>query len=190
MKNFDQFLFENRLNDLMQFLTKSNQSLYTDLLKVDGVADLCKSLDLPTNGTATDEEAAKLADALNNRKWYDKLPASYFFDSPPIELPGNTKLIHFAKDPEALIQNGFTKGTIDFKKLGMSWGRYNNAPGWNYAFEEKDLLEKYGTMEKASAHWGGTPVVFECAAVKAYHYGDEIDQCLFWGPDAQNIQLR
>lgn len=188
----EQLITEDRLNDLENALTKDNAKLFDLLIKVDGIEELLKKLNLEgkTGKTATLKEIEKLASAVNNNKWYDKLPVSYFFDSPPVRLSNNTQLIHFTSKADDIIKNGFTRGTPNLDDLGMSWGSKTSSAGWNYAFELKDVIEKYGSIKKAKRHWHtNDAVVFNAPGIKAYHYGDDIEQVLFWGADAKNIKL-
>lgn len=193
IKEWKEYIKESvdRLGELKKYLTRTDRTLFTMLTKVEGIEPLLKKLGLEnkTEDTVTDDEIALLAKKVDNPTWYPKLPATYFFQGHPKRLPPDTLLIHFTHKPQGIIKNGFTQGTPDMQRLGMSWGRKNNQPGWNYAFTIKDVINKYGSIKDAQAQWGGIPIVFNAPGIRDFHFGDNEYQVIFWGADAKNIRI-
>ena len=122
--------------------------------------------------------------------YYHKLPISYFFDEPD-RLPKGTKLIHLTNNANDIVKNGFTRGTQDLNDLGMSWGSRSSStkPGWNYAFPDDYIEYRFKTLDNALKHWHRKEAIeFEAEAILTFHYGDDMYQALFWGPNAKNIK--
>ena len=179
---FTEFLNESnnpKLEILKNHFNRTNKSLAKWIIDNLGIEGSYK----------TEKEAIKVIKAVDSHKYYDKLPSMYFFDSPAHDLPEGEWLIHFTKRPEQILKSGFNRGTPDYLKIGMSWGRQSIEPGYNYAFRIKDVEEKYGSIEAAAKFWKGTPIYFKAPAIVNYHFGDEIDQVIFWGPDAKDFTL-
>lgn len=175
-------LFESRKDHLQQLkdhLDRTNKSL------AQWIVD---KLGYPAPARMTESAAIRIIRAVNNKDWWDRLPTMYFFDSPAEDVPYGTTLLHFTRKPMEIANGGFRYGTPDYLRLGMSWGsRSVSGPGFNYAFVADDLIERYGTLDRAFQKWvpfGGC-VFFRAPAIKAWHFGDEIDQVIFWGPDAR-----
>lgn len=173
-------LFES-VNDRLQVLRD-----HFDRTNIDLAEWILSNLGV-TGSADTEEEAIKVIKSVDNPKYYKDLPAMFFFDSPAEDVPEGTWLVHFTKDPATIIEHGFTKGTPDYKKLGMSWGSTKAQPGYNYAFTVDDAIEKYGSIEAAAKHWKGNPVYFKAPAIKNYHFGDDVEQVLFWSADAHSF---
>jgi hypothetical protein len=190
-KLFESFISENRIDNLYNVLNKSNEEIFDLLINIKGVDSILNKLGLKgkTGKTASLKEMQMLASALDRPFWYSSLPVSYFFSSPE-KLPESTSLLHFTNRPDEIIKKGFIHGTEDFNKLGMSWGSMSGGkPGWNYAFRLEDIIKYYGSIEKAKQHWGREKVIeFEAPGILVWHHGDQVDQVLFWGPDAKNIR--
>ena len=176
-------LFESttgRLQVLKDHFDRTNMELANWIIK--NIYDP----ELPDN-ISNEEEAKQVIKKVDQHKYYRKLPAMYFFDSPAEDVPEDTWLVHFTDYPDDIIKDGFTKGTPDFIKLGMSWGITSQQPGYNYGLTVDDAIEKYGSIEKAAKHWNGKPIYFKAPAIKNYHFGDDVEQVLFWGPDAHSF---
>lgn len=187
IKNFQQF-FESiktdKLSELKNHLNRSN----IDLAKW-----IIDNLNIEHKGELTDDVAVKIIKSVDSKEYWSKLPTMYFFDSPAETVKPNSWLMHFTKHPLEIESSGFKKGEPDYLKLGMTWGKNSNSPGYNYALLPEDALETYSTLDKAFVHWvsnlqnKGGVVFFKAPAIKAWHFGDEIEQAIFWGPDAINI---
>lgn len=173
---------------------------YTKILKDHFVRtnmDLAKWIKtnlLPKAKLDTESDAVKLIGQVNSKKYFSKLPSMYFFDSPAFDYPSKGKIIHFVRSKsirENILKNGFIYGEPNYLKIGMSWGSMetpNRKVGYNYGLDYDDMIEKYGTIEKAAKVWGGYPVVFNASdAIKNYHFGDDVEQVIFWGPSVTNI---
>ena len=160
-----------------------------DRTNVDLARWIIQNIDAPglPKDVSNDKDAQAIIKMVDQGRYYRDLPAMYFFDSPAEYVPEDMWLVHFTNYTDSIIKNGFTKGTPDFLKLGMSWGISSSQPGYNYGLTVDDAVEKYGSIEKASKHWGGKPVYFKAPAIKNYHFGDDVEQVLFWGPDAHSF---
>ena len=179
MKKFKNYSDHLRLEKLKTHLDRTNKDLAEWILKN---LDVTGSLD-------SEDEIVRIIKSVDSEKYYSKLPTMYFFDSPAEDVPDGLELVHFTKYPNKIISQGFRYGEPDYLKLGMSWGSKSKVPGFNYGFTLDDIFEKYGSIEKASDHWNGIPVYFKAPAIKDFHFGDEVDQVIFWGPSAYDIKL-
>lgn len=94
-------------------------------------------------------------------------------------------LIHFTDDAYGIAHDGFTHGTDDMQALCLTtWKTHESKQrgGYNFAFTLHDYL-RYG-----GERYGHEAVLFKAdAAVLIYHYGDEENQVVFWGPSAHSI---
>ena len=192
VKLFEGFLNEGKIEDLRSALDKTPAEKFDIIANTKGIERVVYELGLEgiKGEEATEDQLQQLFKAVDNKLYYSRLPISYFFDVPN-ELPKGVKLIHLTNYADIIVKDGFTRGTQDFNDLGMSWGSRKTSPkpGWNYAFPEDYIEHAYGTLEKAMKHWNAKEAVrFEADAVVAFHYGDDVYQALFWGPDAKNIE--
>ena len=92
----------------------------------------------------------------------------------------NEWCIHFGNDSQSIAKNGFTSGTYDIDKLGITGRRDDMGVGYNFAYLVNDRnvdLSKYGDEA----------VIFRTSGVLVYHYGDEEHQVIFWGPYAHDF---
>jgi hypothetical protein len=100
-------------------------------------------------------------------------------------LNRSTWLVHFTNDPDGITARGFTIGVDQMDKLGLTTWTNNNAinkkyGGYNFAFEADSPDAKHAARKE---QYGKYAVLFQNAGVKAYHYGDQEDQVMFWGKD-------
>jgi len=101
-----------------------------------------------------------------------------------------TWLVHFTDDPYEIASDGFQYGWDSTEGLGLTTHFTDNArkrgPGYNFAFA---LGSRDARNAERGQHYGDSPkygkhaVVFWGGGVEAYHYGDEEDQVIFWGPE-------
>lgn len=98
-------------------------------------------------------------------------------------LPRNTWLIHFTNYPYDIADQGFTIGIDQMDKLGLTtWTKNTSVDkkygGYNFAFiaDSKEVLRAIGK-------YGKHAVLFQNSGVKAYHWGDEEEQVMFYGKD-------
>lgn len=181
-KKFHEFILENQIeiSKLKKHFDRSNKDLakwIIDNLDVDG-------------DISTEQGCIDIIKSVDNKRYYKLLPPMYFFDSPAEYVPKGTWLVHFTKNKKALLDKGFEYGTPDWQDIGMSWGsRSKKEEGYNYAFEPEEVIAKYGTIESAAEHWYGEPVWFKITdrAIKNYHFGDEIEQVIFWGKNTSDF---
>lgn len=108
-------------------------------------------------------------------------------------LPRLTWLVHFTDYPEDIATQGFTKGVADVNKLGLTnyVGDYDKKyGGYNFAFvvNSRDA-EIAATYHNGNPKYGKHAVMFQNSGVKAYHYGDEENQVIFWGADVQTRDM-
>ena len=192
LKLYEGFLNEGKINDLWRALDKTPAEKFDEIVNTKGMTVIVHQLGLDgvKGKDATEDQLQKLFRGVDDKLYYPNLPVSYFFDEPN-KLPKGVKLIHLTNHADIIVKDGFTRGTQDLNDLGMSWGSRSATPkpGWNYAFPEDYIEHAYGTIEKAMKHWNAKQAVrFEADAVVAFHYGDDVYQALFWGPDAKNIE--
>lgn len=186
IKLFEEFQSSNKLDILKNHLDRTNIDLANWIIKNLGV-------NVKSIGPLTDKAAQSIIQSVNKKEYWPKLPTMYFFDSPAEDVPKDTWLVHYTKFPEEIANTGFTKGEPDYLKLGMSWGENSDRPGYNYGFVPDDVVEKYGSLQDGYTKWSiysqnkGGVVFFKSPAIKDYHFGDEIEQAIFWGPDAYEI---
>ncbi len=96
-------------------------------------------------------------------------------------LNRQTWLIHFSKDADSIKNEGFTIGAYDPATMALT--TYNSHQsidqGYNFAFDINDT--RY--LKDGSTKYGNKAVMFQNSGVKAFHYGDEENQVMFWGED-------
>ena len=187
LKGYLQFFESNsssKLDVLKDHLKRSNIDLAKWIIKNLGV-------NVRQSGPLTNDSAEFIIKSVNTKEYWSKLPSMYFFDSPAKDIPDGTWMMHFTPVPNEIVKGGFTKGEPNYLKLGMNWGVHSESEGYNYGFIPEDAIEKYGSLDEARKIWlfgrKGGVVFFKAPAIKAYHFGDEIDQAIFWGPEAYEI---
>jgi len=184
IKLFEDFHSSDKLKDLKDHLKRTNIDLANWIIKNLGI-------NVKSIGPLTNKAAVNLIQSVNTKEYWSKLPTMYFFDSPARDVPKGTWLMHFTPVPNEIAKGGFMKGEPNYLKLGMNWGVHSETEGYNYGFIPEDAIEKYGSLQEARSAWlfggKGGVVFFKAPAIKAYHFGDEIDQAIFWGPDAYEI---
>lgn len=96
-------------------------------------------------------------------------------------------LIHFSEDAGSIAYKGFIKGTEDLEHLALTDGSNHSHEGYNFAFlaDEVTNSEAEYYCGSNSDNWGA--VMFHANGIKAYHYGDEQHQVMFWGPSARDL---
>ena len=173
---------ESKLDVLRRHFIRDDKKLakwIVDNLKIEGDPD-------------DENDALRIIKSVDSYIYYKQLPTMYFFDSPSEDVPNGTWLVHFTDQKKAnyILKKGFIYGTTDYLKLGMSWGKYSRDAGYNYAFVPEDCIEKYGSLENACKEWDKVAIFFKSKdAIKNYHFGDDIEQVLFWGSDAYDIKI-
>lgn len=111
-----------------------------------------------------------------------ELPSASFFTPTKKLIPRGTWLAHFTDEPDAIISAGFTKGTDDMDRLGLTTYRKNEykSKGYNFAFEATGRYAEFAAQKRK---YGRDCLLFQNSGVKAWHNGDEEDQVIFWGPE-------
>jgi len=104
------------------------------------------------------------------------------------ELKKPQWLVHFTDDPKSIQLQGFLYGHEDFEGLHLTTWKRNRTktPGYNFALE---LGSRNTSNIARKAKYGKHCVIFWGAAVKAYHYGDEENQMIFWGPSIRTDMI-
>ncbi len=110
------------------------------------------------------------------------MPTRYHFRDDAELVKRDTWLVHFTKDSSGIKRRGFTHGTDDISRLGLT-ALYSidskKRGGYNFAFE---ALSRYADSAAYSKKYGDEAVMFRHAGTKAYHIGDEEEQVIFYGP--------
>jgi len=184
IKLFEDFYSSDKLKDLKDHLKRTNIDLANWIIKNLGI-------NVKSIGPLTDKAAVNIIKSVDTKEYWSKLPSMYFFDSPAIDVPDGTWLMHFTPVPNEIAKGGFIKGEPNYLKLGMNWGVHSETEGYNYGFVPEDAIEKYRSLQESRRTWlfggQGGVIFFKAPAIKAYHFGDEIDQAIFRGPDAYEI---
>lgn len=96
-------------------------------------------------------------------------------------------LIHFSEDAGSIAYKGFIKGTGDLEHLALTDGSNYSSEGYNFAFlaDEVTNSEAEYYCGRNSDNWGA--VMFHANGIEAYHYGDNQNQVIFWGPSARDL---
>lgn len=93
----------------------------------------------------------------------------------------NEWCIHFGNNATEIAKEGFTGGTEDISHLAYTnAGQEKPTAGYNFAFVINDRKVDYN-------EYGDEAVIFRTSGVEIYHYGDNEDQVIFWGPNAHDF---
>ena len=103
----------------------------------------------------------------------------------PRAVHEETWLLHFSEDSEAIVREGFRRGTPRMADVAFSHGAGSRRPGYNFAFEADDEFSVSTASEYAT--FGGDKdraVLFRSAGVGCRFVTDDFNQVVFWGPAA------
>lgn len=93
----------------------------------------------------------------------------------------NEWCIHFGSDSESIAKEGFTGGTPEIEHLAYTnAGAQKPSAGYNFAFFINDRSVDYN-------EYGDEAVIFRTSGVEIYHYGDNQNQVVFWGPNVKSF---
>lgn len=92
----------------------------------------------------------------------------------------NEWCIHFTNDAESIARNGFTSGTDDVNRLGYTTRSSKMSSGYDFAYPIDSPNVDMG-------NYGDEAVLFQTSGVKVWHYGDQEEQVIFYGPYAKNF---
>ena len=93
----------------------------------------------------------------------------------------NEWCIHFGSDSESIAKEGFTGGTPEIEHLAYTnAGAQKSSAGYDFAFLINDRSVDYNED-------GDEAVIFRTSGVEIYHYGDNQNQVVFWGPNVKNF---
>jgi hypothetical protein len=93
----------------------------------------------------------------------------------------NEWCIHFGSDSDSIAKEGFTGGTPDIEHLAYTnAGAQKTSAGYNFAFLINDRNVDYN-------EYGDEAVIFRTSGVEIYHYGDNQNQVVFWGPNVKSF---
>jgi len=99
-----------------------------------------------------------------------------------VRLPREEWLIHFSDDADRVAWKGFTHGSDDMTRLGLTTYMRKDSKkygGYNFAFIAQSRDARNAARE---GKYGKGAVMFQASGVKSHHYGDQEDQVMFWGP--------
>jgi len=94
-------------------------------------------------------------------------------------LPSQTWLVHWTDDALDISAGGFTHGTDDPTRLGLTLYRNKESKkfgGYNFAFRANS---RYAS--NPDRRYGSEVVIFQSSGVDCFHGGDDEDQVIFWG---------
>jgi hypothetical protein len=110
-------------------------------------------------------------------------------------LPRTTWLVHFSKYADEIAREGFTSGAEDMTDMALTvFNRGVKRPGYNFAFiadsryANRAAASPYGRRNGAGKY-GEDAVMFMNSGVHFYHSGDEEDQIVFYGQEANDFVL-
>lgn len=93
----------------------------------------------------------------------------------------NEWCIHFGSDSETIAKEGFTGGTPEIEHLAYTnAGVQKSSAGYDFAFLINDRNVDYN-------NYGDEAVIFRTSGVEIYHYGDNQNQVVFWGPNVKSF---
>lgn len=93
----------------------------------------------------------------------------------------NEWCIHFGSDSESIAKEGFTGGTPEIEHLAYTnAGAQKTSAGYDFAFLINDRSVDYN-------EYGDEAVIFRTSGVEIYHYGDNQNQVVFWGPNVKSF---
>ena len=93
----------------------------------------------------------------------------------------NEWCIHFGSDSEKIAREGFTGGTPEIENLAYTnAGAQKTSAGYDFAFLINDRSVDYNG-------YGDEAVIFRTSGIEIYHYGDNQNQVLFWGPNVKSF---
>ena len=123
--------------------------------------------------------------------WIEMPPAHVFHDA---ELLRDQWLIHQSSST-SIDMEGFRVGVGNHENLGYTgsnWTYQGQEPGFNFAYHPGDY-NSYGYSSRGynrEPKYGKNVYVFWVPwAVRAWHYGDQEPQVMFWGPSAKRVVL-
>lgn len=96
----------------------------------------------------------------------------------------NEWLVHMTNNLTGITQEGFNIGvTIDELAYTPAIGTtdFKYGPGYNFAFSANEA------DEAERSNYGKYCVLFQGSGIMIWHYGDEQNQVIFYGPSAKNL---
>ena len=108
-----------------------------------------------------------------------ELPSWMFMDFNRIVK--NEWCIHFGADSDSIAKEGFTGGTPEIEHLAYTnAGSHKSHAGYDFAFLIDDKSVDYN-------EYGDEAVIFRTSGIEIYHYGDNQNQVVFWGPNVKSF---
>lgn len=116
-----------------------------------------------------------------------------YSDVPPASAFDNAKenaagwLVHSTNATD-LDYTGFRFGVEDMSGLAYTGGGFagHGGPGYNFAYEPESF-ERYGFNRGRPKYGKWHYLLWVPSYLVAWHYGDQEQQAIFWGPSARNI---
>lgn len=151
--------------------------------------------------SAFPEQLKAFEDAVNNGKYsneidiHGKTKVNMSLQKKQL-LPRTTWLIHFSDSVDQIAMQGFKYGAEDMTDMALTKNsRGPQYPGYNFAFIAGSKYASNAAMNPGSGYrdsagkYGKDAVMFMNSGVHFYHYGDEEDQIVFYGPEANDFVL-
>ena len=132
------------------------------------------------------KEAEEWVISYLNRHEPSEVPSSQYFSLQNAKLlPRTTWLVHFTDHAHDILQRGFRVGVPDMDSLGLTTYMSHEAKavydgGYNFAFLAQSRDAEFAASKKK---YGRDAILFQNSGVHTYHYSDEEDQVIFYGPD-------
>jgi hypothetical protein len=153
-----------------------------------------------------DEETDEIIEAINERdstwllRWASEaastMVAKYPTEAPSFLFFENAKVVkngwwvHFTNDAQGIERSGFEYGESDPMQLGLTTWKDKEAkrgPGYVFSFDPREAVRRNFGGRYGRGKYGNEAVLFRADAVVAYHHGDEEEQAISWGPEAEDI---
>jgi hypothetical protein len=137
----------------------------------------------------TDEFLIDYGKYVENNTNGSDMPTTFFFSD--AEIIKRQWLIHLTDHAKDVWSNGFKYGTYDMTELGLTTYKTQDSKqygGYNFAYTINDF-ERYGDTgdHRHNFKYGDEAILFRSSGVRAYHYGDDEYQTIFWGDNASDI---
>jgi hypothetical protein len=104
------------------------------------------------------------------------------FDDSPVYVK-NEWLVHFTNDAYDILKDGFTYGTDEIDKLGLTTHYTNSSKKggqWAFAYKMDKFSNTYNRNRGSElSKYGNECIVFKGSGIELTHYGDEEDQVIF-----------
>lgn len=122
--------------------------------------------------------------AKDDSNWYDYHDMPLYLAANFERIVKNEWMVHMTDNLQGIYREGFNYG-VDIRELAYTPGRgttkFKYGPGYNFAFNVGDANHAEETG------YGQYAILFQASGIEIYHWGDEENQIIFYGPTAHNI---